>query len=272
MLSAFFLYPETSAHTILKRKAHALKKINPSRNYHTEYGSLDQPLSTRLATSLTRPIHLLATQPIIQLISFYLAYNFGLLFIVLSTFATLWTSYYNQSISTSGLHYISLVIGYTIAAQGAAPITDRLWAYLKSRHGGETQPEYRIPLMIPGVVLIPTGLFLYGFTAEARLHWIVPDIGILIFGCGIIVGTQAMQAYVMDSFPKYVASANAASQFLRNIAGFAFPIFAPSLYLVLGYGWGNALLAFLFLAIGVPAPLILWKFGAKLRGMGKPQW
>jgi hypothetical protein len=31
-------------------------------------------------------------------------------------------------------------------------------------------------------------------------------------------------------------------------------------------------LAFVFIAMGIPAPLILWKYGAKLRAMGKPQW
>jgi hypothetical protein len=81
-----------------------------------------------------------------------------------------------------------------------------------------------------------------------------------------------MQAYVMDSFRTHVASASAASQLLRSITGFAFPLFAPSLYAKFGYGWGNSLLAFVFMAIGVPAPLILWKYGAKLRAMGKPQW
>lgn len=33
----------------------------------------------------------------------------------------------------------------------------------------------------------------------------------------------------------------------------------------------KSLLAFVFMAIGIPAPLILWKYGAKLRAMGKPQ-
>ena len=98
------------------------------------------------------------------------------------------------------------------------------------------------------------------------------DIGIAVFGCGIILGTQAMQAYVMDAFSKYTASATAASQLLRSIAGFAFPIFAPQLYKTLGYGWGNSLLAFMFMAIGMPAPLLLWRFGAKLRAKGRPQW
>jgi len=123
--------------------------------------------------------------------------------------------------------------------------------------------------MLPGAVLIPVGLFWYGWTAQEKLIWILPDIGIAIFGCGIILGTQAMQAYVMDSFREHVASASAASQLLRSIAGFVFPLFAPRMYDKLGYGWGNSLLAFVFIAIGLPAPLILWRYGARLRAMGK---
>jgi len=125
--------------------------------------------------------------------------------------------------------------------------------------------------MVPGALIIPIGLFCYGWTAQAKMFWIPPDIGIAIFGCGITVGTQAMQAYVMDSFPTHVASASAASQLSRSITGFAFPLFAPRMYAQLGYGWGNSL-AFVFMALGTPAPLILWKYGARLRAMGKPQW
>ncbi|OBT70455.1 hypothetical protein VE03_00258 [Pseudogymnoascus sp. 23342-1-I1] len=271
MLSAYVIFPETYAGTILARKARRLRAQTGHAHY-TEYESGDKTLGHRLAISLTRPCRLLATQPIIQLMSFYLAYNFGILYIVLSTFATLWTERYHQSVSVSGLHYIALALGYTIAAQVGARITDRIWQHLKAKADGETKPEYRVPLMIPGALIIPVGLFTYGWTAQARAHWIAPDMGIAIFGCGIIIGTQAMQAYVMDSFRKYVASASAASQLLRSITGFAFPLFAPQMYHSLGYGWGNSLLAFLFIAIGVPAPLILWRYGERLRAKGSPQW
>jgi len=271
MICTFIIFPETHAGTILRRKANALRKQTGHR-YHTEYDKGNQALSSRLAISLTRPCRLLLTEPIIQLMSVLLAYNFGILYIVLSTFASLWTERYGQSLGDSGLHYIALAIGYTIAAQAGARVTDRVWAHLKTCAGGETQPEYRVPLMLPGSLIIPIGLFWYGWTAQEKVFWILPDIGIAIFGCGIIVGTQAMQAYVMDSFPTHVASASAASQLLRSITGFAFPLFAPRMYAKLGYGWGNSLLAFVFMAIGIPAPLILWKYGAKLRAMGKPQW
>ena len=162
------------------------------------------------------------TQPLIQLMSLFLAYNYGILYIVQSTFATLWIENLGQSVSVSGLHYIAIAVGRIITAQAGAAVMDRIWQYLKARAEGETQPEYRVLLMIPGTILIPVGFFWYGWSAEGRASWIVADIGIAVFSCGIIVGTQAMQAYIMDSFPKHVASATAASQLLRNIAGFAF--------------------------------------------------
>jgi hypothetical protein len=33
----------------------------------------------------------------------------------------------------------------------------------------------------------------------------------------------------------------------------------------LGYGWGNSLLGFLAIAIGVPAPFLFWFYGERLR-------
>jgi len=198
-----------------------------------------------------------------------MAFNYGTLFFVLSSYATIWTTKYHQSVSTSGLHYIALLIGYTIAAQGGARLTDRLWRHLKAKAGGQTAPEFRVPLMLPGTILVPAGLLWYGWAAQSHAPWPVVDIGISVFGCGIILSTQAMQQYVMESYREQVASAAAASQFLRSIFGFCFPLFASALYVRLGYGWGNATIALVFLALGVPGPFVLWFFGARLRARGK---
>jgi multidrug resistance protein len=266
-----FILSETYEPILLSKKAAKLRR-DTGKSYFTNTGAEPQTLGSRLSRSLTRPLRLLATQPILQVVAIFLAYNFGILYIVLSTFATLWIERYGQSASESGLHYIALVTGYTVAGQVGGKVMDRLWKHLKTRYGEDTAPEYRVPLMIPGAILIPLGLFIYGWAAERHFHWIVPDVGIGIFGCGIILNTQAMQAYVIEAFRKYVASASAASQFLRSIAGFAFPIFAPVMYSKLGYGWGNSILALAFIVLGWPAPFLLWRYGAKLRAMGKPQW
>ncbi|KAF5535205.1 major facilitator superfamily transporter [Fusarium phyllophilum] len=137
---------------------------------------------------------------------------------------------FNESYEVVLLETRAARLRYTVAAQGGAILMDKLWGYLKKKASDDTASEYRVPLMLPGAILIPLGLFLYDWSAERHIAWIVPDIGIAIFGCGVILNTQALQAYVMDAFRKYVASASAASQFLRSIAGFAFPVFAPAMY------------------------------------------
>ena len=264
---AFFVFPETYGQLLLHRKAIKMRK-QTGKAYYTEHEVHSQPLPTKLRNGLLRPCRLMIHQPIIQLMSLLMAFNYGTLFFVLASYASLWTSDYHQSVSLSGLHYIALVVGYTVAAQGGARITDKIWRHLKQKAGGKTAPEYRVPLMIPGIILIPAGLFWYGWAAETKAPWAVVDVGAGVFGCGIILSTQAMQQYVMESFREHVASATAASQFLRSIFGFCFPLFAPALYKSLGYGWGNSTIAFVFLALGVPGPFVLWVWGARLRAKG----
>lgn len=57
----------------------------------------------------------------------------------------------------------------------------------------------------------------------------------------------------------------AATTLSRSIASFLFPILAPALYNRLDYGWGNTLLAGIAVIIGIPAPIILYRYGARLR-------
>ena len=52
---------------------------------------------------------------------------------------------------------------------------------------------------------------------------------------------------------------------LRNFAGFAFPLFVPAMYRSLGYGWGNTTIAAIAVIIGLPAPILVWKLGTRLR-------
>ena len=97
------------------------------------------------------------------------------------------------------------------------------------------------------------------------MQWIVPDIGIAVASVGIIIAFQCVQLYIIDAYPRYAASAMSASAILRALAGFGFPLFATAMYDRLGYGWGNSLLGFVAIFLGVPAPVLLWRFGAALR-------
>jgi len=126
-------------------------------------------------------------------------------------------------------------------------------------------PEYRLPLIIPFSMLIPTGLFIYGWSAQHTVHWIVPNIGVSIMSMGLIVCFNCVQAYTVDTYTTYSASATGAAAFIRTMCGFSFPLFAPKMYDTLGIGWGNSLLGFVALTFGMVAPCLLWKHGIWLR-------
>ena len=257
---------ESYAPVLLARKAQSLRKSTGKR-FHTKFERTYPTLSRKIQASFLRPLKLLVTRPIIVVMSFLMACNFGTYCFVLSTFANIWTDRYHQSETVSGLHYIAIAVGSTIATQIGGPLTDRIWAHLKAKAKGEVVPEYRVPLLVPGALMMPIGLIIYGWSAEQRLEWIVTDIGAAIFSGGVMMTSNSTMAYLIDEFGEHAASANAASRMLCNVMGFTFPLFAPQLYSSLGYGWGNSLLGFLYIGIGWPAPFILWKFGAKLRAI-----
>lgn len=126
-------------------------------------------------------------------------------------------------------------------------------------------PEYRIWLMIPAAFLVPLGLLWYGWSATYTLHWIMPNIGITIYSFGLLMGYQCIQAYVLDCYPVYAASAMGALTVLRSLAGFTLPIFAPAMYRRFGYGWSSTILAGVAIVIGSVAPWLLRSKGAALR-------
>lgn len=57
----------------------------------------------------------------------------------------------------------------------------------------------------------------------------------------------------------------AATQFVKSLTAFLFPLFAPSMYGALGYGWANSVMALAGVAISLPLPVFLWRYGARLR-------
>ena len=95
----------------------------------------------------------------------------------------------------------------------------------------------------------------------------MPNIGAAIVSMGTISCLQGMQAYIVDIYKTYAASAMAASAVLRSLCGFGFPLFAPYMYKALGYGWGTSVLAFITMAIGQASPFAFWYFGPKLRAI-----
>lgn len=264
----FFILSETYTPTLLRKKAAAQRSPSLSPPQTPWSKEFRRDLFVKLRANLLRPMLLLVKRPVIQVISLVMALNFGIYCLMLSTYASLWIERYHESETISSLNYIAIAIGSTVASQVGGHSMDWIYRRLRARNNGATAPEYRIPFLIPAIVMMPAGLFWYGWSAERGISWVMVDFGAAIFTCGSFVLSQGMVAYLLDEI-QHAASANAAARMLSYILAFAFPTFAPQMYDRLGYGWGNSLLAFVFLAIGAPVPLLLWIWGPRLRAWGR---
>ncbi|KXX74487.1 putative transporter mfs2 [Madurella mycetomatis] len=262
---AFLFLSETYPPKILKVKARRLRKETGNKALRTEFEKPDRTFLQSLRKNLTRPFIMLFTQPTIQITALYRAYLYGLMYLVFASFPMVWEKQYNQQPSRASLNYLSLGVGFVIGLQVSGPLIDKVYCYLKARFDHPGRPEFRVPLMFPTALVTPAGLVMYGVTAHLQLHWALPNVGAGIFAAGLILSFQCAQTYVVDSYERYAASATGAAAFVRTMAGFSFPLFAPRLYDALGIAWGNGVLAGTAVVLCMAAPTVLWRWGEWIR-------
>lgn len=274
ILVSFSVFRETYGPLILRSRAERLRRETGEGRYQSLGERLhgDKSPWAVLGRALIRPLRLLVFHPIVQISSVIAAFDYGILYIVMSTFSQLWTRHYGQPVELSGLHYMACALGEIVGSQITSRLMDGLYRRWTVRWERPHTPEARLPTILFGAVLGPLGLFMYGWVSQYRLHWAIVDLGIAIAMLGMQSNAMPLQAYVMESYPDHTSSASAATQFLRSLTAFLFPLFAPRMYHVLGYGWANSALAFGGLILGVPAPFVLWFFGAKLRARAQSSY
>lgn len=95
-----------------------------------------------------------------------------------------------------------------------------------------------------------TALFIFGWTAPPYVmpgggNWVGPVSSGLPFGFGMVTIYFAANAYIIDAFPGFVASALAAKTVVRSGSGAAMPLFITAMYHNLGNGWAASVWAFI---------------------------
>ena len=239
-----------------------------------------------------RPTKLLIFSPIVLLISTYVAVVYAYLYLLFTTFTPVYREQYGFSLGTAGLAYLGIGVGCSVGQF----LSTRGGNMIVRRHiaRGELTPEHRLPLMVPGAIIIPIGLFWYGWSAQAKVHWIVPIIGTSFVGAGLLmtfvscaclssllldseeherrigelietlIKKMPATTYLVDVFTIYAASAMAANTVLRSIVAAILPLAGQKMYAALGLGWGNSLLGFIALAF-MPTPFIFMRYGESIR-------
>ncbi|KAG1753910.1 multidrug resistance protein 4 [Suillus paluster] len=214
--------------------------------------------------NLKRPVILFTRSLICFMLSLYMALMYGIYYLMFATFPDLFSNVYHFDVGIGGLTYIGLGLGFVASSVFGARLSDKIYNYLAAKNGGKGNPEMRVPALIFGSLFVPVGLLWYGWSAQAKIHFMMPIVGTAIFGFGLMLTFLHIQLYLVDTFT-YAASAIAASSTFRSLLGFAFPLFGQQMYSALGYGGGNSMLAGLAIMIGIPFPIWIYYAGDRLR-------
>ncbi|KAK7444062.1 hypothetical protein VKT23_015459 [Stygiomarasmius scandens] len=268
-VAGFIFLRETYAPELLKRKARSLRKATGRMNIRSAFERPDRHWTVVMGRGMVKPIIFLLTEPIVQVFALYMAVLYGVLYLSLTTFVKVFTDQYGENSGIAGIHYLAIALGSTVGGQVGARVLNKVYAHLKARNGGVGTPEMRLPLLMVSATTLPIGLVIYGWTANARVFWLVPDLGVFIYSIGIGGNWTCIQTYLVDNYALHAASAIAGVTSFRAFAGFGFPLFADQMYGTLGDGWGNSVLALICLIIGCPAPFIFYRYGPELRAWSK---
>lgn len=187
----FFASEETYAPVILARKTKKLQKETGNPNLRSK---LDAGLSPAdyFKRGILRPFKMLAFSPICIICGLYVGLAYAYLYLLFTSLTPLFMRIYHFNTVHAGLTFLGLGVGSMLGVAYFSYSSDK---YMKKKAAAAKEqgivdpaesmkPEHRLPPLKTGAILLPAGLFIYGWTAEYETHWIVPIIGTSIIGVG----------------------------------------------------------------------------------------
>ena len=257
--------PETYAPKLLQDKIIKMGTIS-GRASVSRTTPVKEPMKEQLYTTLTRPWMMLFTEPILFLLSLYMAFVYGILYLDFTAYPVVYRETRGWPAGIAGLSFLGIGVGMAVATV-ASHYVNRIYAIYTRRLGGP-HPEARLPHLVIISWLMPISLFWFAWTASPPVHWISGIMAGVPFGFCLILLFLGITSYLTDCYGPFGASALAANAVLRSLFGAAFPLFATDMYHALGVPWATSVLGFVAV-IMAPLPWLFYRFGPSIRARSK---
>lgn len=258
------LIPETYAPVLLRRRAEKLSKLS-GKIYRSKL-EVDQgkvSLKESFKVALSRPWLLLFREPIVFLLSLYMAIVYGTLYMLFAAYPIVFEGVRGWNQGVGSLPFLGIMVGMLMAV--AYSIWDnKRYIRVQDENDGFAPPEARLAPCLIASIAIPVGLFWFAWTNYPSVHWMAPIAAGVPFGFGMVLVFLGIMNYLIDAYTIFAASVLAANSVLRSCFGAAFPLFTTYMYQDLGIHWASSIPAFLAVAC-VPFPFLFYKYGPKIR-------
>jgi DHA1 family multidrug resistance protein-like MFS transporter len=263
-----FLLPETLESNILLKRARRLRKLTGNPDIRSQSELDGAGLSTRqfVAENLLRPF-LLATEPAVLFCNLYIGLCYSIFYLWFEAFPLVFNDIYHMNLGVGSLPFsafiVTGVITYTFYCL-------YLRYHLEPRFikEGSLAAEARLEIGLMASIFIPISLFMFGWSARASVHWIVPIIAASLYLPGIFLIFQSLMMYLSLSYHRYTGSVLAGNDLFRSCMASVFPLFGTAFFRNLGLGPGCSLLAGLSIVLMFVLYLLV-RYGDRLRARSR---
>ncbi|KAK4506119.1 hypothetical protein PRZ48_004084 [Zasmidium cellare] len=264
-VAMFLTLPETSADTILLRRAKRLRKLTGRDDLKSasEIKQAGMTFSGVFIEAIVKPIEIMVKDPAIAFADFYLALCYGIYYSFFEAFTLVYPPIYGFNLGKTGVSFIFVGVACIISVS-IYNVYQIVYLIPDATKNGFRSPEHRLVPALFSAITLPMGYFLFGWTARRSVHWIVSLIGAAIVVSSNFMGFQCLFIYIPLSYPQYAASLFSGSEVTRALFAAACVLFARPMFVNIGIGPGTSILA--GVAVGCIFGIFgLWKYGAALR-------
>ncbi|BGP52668.1 hypothetical protein JCM8202_004805 [Rhodotorula sphaerocarpa] len=252
---------ETRGSVILSRRARKMRQETGDPRYQCRSDAERASLAVLLKVSMTRPLYLLGTEPIVFFLSLC-AFSWGSLYLVVEAVPLIFRNVYGFNAGEVGLVFYSVVVA-SIIGFGTNFYQERLYRAHVARRG----PEARLYASLVGGLVFPAGAFILAFS-QGRGHWMGPVVGLTLIFTGTYTIYLCVFSVLSDYYSIYASSALSGQSLCRNLMAFAMPLFTTQMYRGLGYQWASFLAGCIALVLAA-TPWVLFRYGPEIRARSR---
>ncbi|KLJ07890.1 hypothetical protein EMPG_16638 [Blastomyces silverae] len=223
-VAVMMFFKETRGNVLLSRKAQVLNKWYEKLE-EAGYVGVDMPVegggrqSQRIrwkaksdderesivkvvTISLYRPFHLLFTEPVVFFFSLWVSFSWAVLYLQFGAIPLVFQNNHGFNLQQSGAVFASISIGGILATFLS------IWQEKYVRRLGKisSTPEGRLYFVCIESILMPVGMFWFGWTSFSSIHWVVPCFAIGCATIGIFSIYLAVFNYLADTYHRSKSS------------------------------------------------------------------
>ena len=195
---------------------------------------------------------------------------YGCIYLLFEAYPIVFAEGHGFNAGVLGLMFLPLFVGGALAVFAYLAYWNPRYERLAREFApNPVPPEYRLEVCMVAAPVFAISFFWFGWTSYPSVSYWAPLSAGIPLGASIIFIFLGLFNYLIDAYLFVAASALAAVSCFRSLAGFGFPLFAPTMYNALGYGTGDSILGAVAIVVGCPAPWIFWKYGQRIRQASK---